>query len=286
MLSIRRDFFARVAISLILAVALFGIGACSTTETLNTAIYSHPVPDKFAAIVIDTKTGKTLYSASATEPRYPASLTKMMTLYLLFVALDSGRINKQTPIPVSATAASKPASKLYLKAGSTIPVELAIRALVVKSANDVATAVAEFLADGSEDRFAEIMTQQAQALGMTSTRFKNASGLHDSGQVTTATDMARLSLALKNRFPHHYHYFSLRSFDYNGKTIRGHNKAMDMIAGADGIKTGYTRASGFNLTTSVRKNGKSLVGVVMGETTSKVRDQRMTQLLAYHLRRN
>lgn len=285
MLSFHRSLIARVMVSLIVAFTIVGVSGCSTTEALVSARYTEPVPDQFAATVIDAKTGKTLYSVAADEPRYPASLTKMMTLYLLFVAIDSGQINGSTEIPVSRNAASEPASKLYLKAGSTIPVDTAIRALVVKSANDVATAVAEFLADGSEQRFAAIMTQQAHALGMTSTRFKNATGLHDPEQVTTASDMARLSLALKSRFPHHYHYFSLRSFDYNGKTIRGHNKAMDMIAGADGIKTGYTRASGFNLTTSVRKNGKSLVGVVMGEKSPRVRDQRMTQLMGYYLRR-
>ena len=265
-----------------LGLALIGATACSTTETLNPVATVAPVPEKFSAIVIDAGTGTTLYSANAEQTRFPASLTKMMTVYLLFQALESGKISRDTPIPVSRNAASKPASKLYLKAGSTIPVDTAIRALVVKSANDVATAVAEFLAGGSEERFGEIMTQQARALGMSRTRFTNASGLPDPNQVTTATDMARLAVALKSRYPQYYSYFSLRSFEYNGKTIRGHNKALDMIPGADGLKTGYTRASGFNLATSARRNGRYLVGVVMGEDTSKIRDQRMTQLIEYY----
>ena len=276
------NFITRTLGAAMLGLALIGATACSTTETLNPVATVAPVPEKFSAIVIDAGTGTTLYSANAEQTRFPASLTKMMTVYLLFQALESGKITRDTPIPVSRNAASKPASKLYLKAGSTIPVDTAIRALVVKSANDVATAVAEFLAGGSEERFGEIMTQQARALGMSRTRFTNASGLPDPNQVTTATDMARLAVALKSRYPQYYSYFSLRSFEYNGKTIRGHNKALDMIPGADGLKTGYTRASGFNLATSARRNGRYLVGVVMGEDTSKIRDQRMTQLIEYY----
>ncbi|MBA69082.1 MAG: penicillin-binding protein [Rhizobiales bacterium] len=276
------NIFTRVFGAAFLALVLAGATACSTTETLNPVTQVAPVPEKFSAIIIDAGTGTALYTAQADQTRYPASLTKMMTLYLLFQALESGRITRDTPIPVSANAASKPASKLYLKAGSTIPVDTAIRALVVKSANDVATAVAEFLAGGSEERFAEIMTRQARALGMSKTRFTNASGLPDPNQVTCATDMARLAVALKSRFPQYYAYFSLRSFEYNGKTIRGHNKALDMIPGADGLKTGYTRASGFNLATSTRRNGRYLVGVVMGEDLAKVRDQRMADLMQYY----
>jgi D-alanyl-D-alanine carboxypeptidase len=279
-------FFTRALGAAMLGLVLFGAAACSTTETLNPVTTVAPVPEKFSAIIIDAGSGTALYTANADQTRYPASLTKMMTLYLLFQALESGRITRDTPIPVSANAASKPASKLYLKAGSTIPVDTAIRALVVKSANDVATAVAEFLGGGSEDRFADIMTQQARVLGMSKTRFTNASGLPDPNQVTSATDMARLAVALKARYPQYYAYFSLRSFDYNGKTIRGHNKALDMIPGADGLKTGYTRASGFNLATSTRRNGRYLVGVVMGEDTAKVRDQRMAELMQYYATRN
>ena len=277
------NFFTRVVGGALLALVLISVSACSTTEALNPVETVAPVPEKFAAIVIDAGTGTTLYAATAERTRFPASLTKMMTVYLLFQALESGKISRDTPIPVSRNAAGKPASKLYLKAGSTIPVDTAIRALIVKSANDVATAVAEFLAGGSEERFGEIMTRQAHALGMSHTRFTNASGLPDPKQVTTATDMARLAVALKSRFQQYYSYFSLRSFEYNGKTIRGHNKALDMIPGADGLKTGYT--SGFNLATSARRNGRYLVGVIMGEDTSKIRDRRMTQLIEYYARR-
>ncbi|MBW3098474.1 D-alanyl-D-alanine carboxypeptidase family protein [Pseudohoeflea coraliihabitans] len=274
----------RTALALWVVVLSFAVGACSSTGALDSVPYSAPVPERFAAIVIDERTSKTLYSVRANETRYPASLTKMMTLYLLFQAIDSGRLRRDSQIPVSENAARQPASKLYLKAGSTISVDTAIRALVVKSANDVATAVAEYLGGGSEEHFAALMTRQARALGMSRTRFKNASGLPDSEQTTTASDMARLALALKSRYPHYYPYFSLRSFEHNGKTIRGHNKVLDMMSGVDGIKTGYTRASGFNLATSARSNGRRVVGVVMGEDSAKVRNERMVQLIRYAAR--
>ncbi|QKV17910.1 D-alanyl-D-alanine carboxypeptidase [Oricola thermophila] len=267
--------------SLILSAFL---AACTTSGVLEIA-EPEAEPDKYAAIVVDAKDGSILYSVAADRKRYPASLTKMMTLYLLFEAIDSGRVSKTTQIPVSATAARKPASKLYLKAGSTIDVDTAIRALVVKSANDVATAVAEYLA-GSEENFARQMTAKARRLGMTDTVFTNASGLPDSGMTTTARDMALLGLALRRDFPHHYGYFSLRSFEFRGKQIRGHNRVLEMVSGADGIKTGYIRASGYNLAASVRRNGRSLVAVVMGGKTGTARDAHMAQLLAASFNRS
>ena len=244
-----------------------------------------PTTEKYAAIVVDAKSGKMLYGANVNELRYPASLTKMMTLYLLFEAMDQGRVSRSDLIPVSHHAASRPPSKLGLKAGQTIPVDTAIRVLVVKSANDVATAVAEFLGNGSEARFAQMMTAKARELGMNRTTFRNASGLPDAGQVTTAADMARLSIQLRRTFPHYYGYFGQKEVTVAGRTIKGHNKAMDMIPGADGLKTGYTRASGFNLATSVRHQGKSVVGVVMGEKTAAIRNARMAALMSAYMRR-
>lgn len=253
------------------------VSACSTSDTLEISA-PQAEPSKYAAIVIDAKDGSILYSRAADEVRYPASLTKMMTLYLLFEALETGQMSRSTQVPVSAYAAARPASKLYLKAGSTIDVDTCIRALAVKSANDVATAVAEQVA-GSEEAFARRMTAKARALGMRSTVFTNASGLPDSNMRTTARDMAILSLALRQNFPQYYSYFALRSFEFRGKTITGHNKVLDMVAGADGIKTGYIRASGYNLATSVRRSGKSMVAVVMGGESGRARDAHMAQLL-------
>ncbi|TCD14626.1 D-alanyl-D-alanine carboxypeptidase [Oricola cellulosilytica] len=267
----RRSFHA------IALLCITSLAACTTSSVLEIPA-PQADPQKYAAIIVDAKDGTVLYAKAADEPRYPASLTKMMTLYLLFEAIDQGRLSRMSQIPVSANAATKPASKLYLKPGETIGVDTAIRALAVKSANDVATAVAEQLA-GSEEAFAYQMTAKARALGMRSTVFTNASGLPDPQMRTTARDMALLSLALRRNFPHYYSYFSLRSFDYNGKTIRGHNKVLEMVAGADGIKTGYVRASGYNLAASVQRSGKSLVGVVMGGDSGGARDAHMTQLL-------
>jgi len=244
-----------------------------------------PTTEKYAAIVVDAKSGKMLYGANVNELRYPASLTKMMTLYMLFEAMDEGRVSRTDLIPISRNAAARPPSKLGLKPGQSIPVDTAIRVLVVKSANDVATATAEFLGGGSEARFAEMMTAKARMLGMKRTVFKNASGLPDSGQVTTATDMAILSIALRRTYPHYYGYFGQKEVTVAGRTIKGHNKAMDMIPGADGLKTGYTRASGFNLATSVRHQGKSVVGVVMGENTSAIRNARMAALMSAYVKK-
>jgi D-alanyl-D-alanine carboxypeptidase len=268
----RRSFNSLVAL-----VAALALTACTTSSVLEVPS-PQADPQKYAAIVIDAKDGSILYSRAADQPRYPASLTKMMTLYLLFEAIEGGRISRNGTITVSANAAAKPASKLYLKAGDTISVETAIRALAVKSANDVATAVAEEIA-GSEEAFARRMTTKARSLGMRSTVFTNASGLPDSRMRTTARDMALLSIALRRNYPHYYSYFSLRSFDFKGKKITGHNKVLDMVAGADGIKTGYIRASGYNLAASVRRSGKSLVAVVMGGDSGRARDAHMAQLL-------
>jgi len=277
---LRRPLFSVLQCLLVAAV----LSACSVGDTLEIA-KPQAEPSKYAAIVVDAEDGKVLYSVAADQTRYPASLTKMMTLYLMFEALQNGRLSRSAQIPVSANAAKQPASKLYLKAGTSIDVDTAIRALVVKSANDVATAVAEHLA-GDEDRFARLMTAKARKLGMGRTVFTNASGLPDSGMRTTARDMAVLSMALRRDYPQYYSYFRLKSFEYRGKTIRGHNKILDMVSGADGIKTGYIKASGYNLAASVRRNGRSLVAVVMGGKSGSARNEHMAQLLNASLNRS
>ena len=234
----------------------------------------------FSAIAIDGHTGKIVHSRNADGMRYPASLTKVMTLYLLFRELKAGRISKTTKLYVSRYAASKPPSKLGLRAGSRIRVEQAILALVTKSANDVATTIAESLA-GSEKAFARRMTQTARRLGMSRTTFRNASGLPDSRQRTTARDMAKLAQRIQRDFPQYYHYFRIRSFRYGKRTYRNHNKLLGRFRGTDGIKTGYTRASGFNLISSVRRGKKKVIAVVMGGRTGRARDSHMKSIITH-----
>lgn len=237
---------------------------------------------KYAGIVIDAKTGKVLYSEAPDELRYPASLTKMMTIYLTFEALEAGKISKGTLVPVSKHAAGEPPSKLGVRPGSKLTVEQAVQALVTRSANDVATALGEFLG-GSEDRFARMMTQKARALGMTRTVYRNAHGLPNTAQLTTARDQARLGLALRQHFPQYYDYFSTRSFRYGKQAIGNHNRLLGAVRGVDGIKTGYTRASGFNLVTSAQADGRSVVGVVLGGRSGAARDQQMKKLIASYM---
>jgi len=254
------------------------LGACSTVSTLDVAPPTIPASPKYAAIVVDGTKGAVLYQVSADSRRYPASLTKMMTLYMMFEAMEQGRISRDTPIPVSAEAARRPPTKIGFKPGDTIDVDTAIRALVTKSANDVATAVGEYLG-GSEEQFAAQMTAKARSIGMRSTTFRNASGLPDDEQFTTARDMAVLGLALRRRFPSQYAYFSGQSFAYRGRTIRGHNDLLSSVDGVDGIKTGYIRASGFNIVTSVRRGSRKLVVVVMGGESAAARNRQVADLI-------
>lgn len=258
------------------------LAGCTTTETLNSVQAPAPASDKYAAIVVDASNGRMLYQAYATAPRYPASLTKMMTLYMLFEAMQQGRVTQETPIPVSAHAASQPPSKLGFRRGEQIEAEAAIQALATKSANDVAAAVGEYLG-GSEEGFARQMTAKARQLGMTSTVFRNASGLPDPEQRTTARDMAVLGMALRKHFPQYYYYFSATDFAFRGKRIRGHNDLLGRINGVDGIKTGYIRASGFNIVTSVNADGRKLVVVVMGGDTARKRNDHVEELIARYL---
>jgi len=233
---------------------------------------------QYAAIVVDANSGDILHSANPDSLRHTASLTKIMTLYLLFERLETGKIKLETPLEVSAHAHSQAPSKLGLRPGQTISVEDAIKALVTKSANDIAVVVAEALA-GSEDEFARQMTRKARALRMSKTVYKNASGLPDEEQVTTARDQALLGLAIQERFPRYYRYFSTRSFAFRGRSMSNHNRLLGRVEGVDGIKTGYIRASGFNLVTSVRRDNRHIVAVVLGGKTAGQRDARMRELI-------
>ncbi|WP_197038299.1 D-alanyl-D-alanine carboxypeptidase [Billgrantia saliphila] len=254
-----------VAVFLLFCFQLLAIGAAQANP-------------RYASIVIDVESGDVLHAENADATRYPASLTKMMTLYLLFEAIESGNVRLDQPLTVSSHAASMPASKLWLSPGSTIRAEEAIKALVVRSANDVAVVVAEALG-GTEGNFGRMMTQRARELGMPDTVFRNASGLPDNAQVTTARDMATLSIRLMQDFPHYYHYFSTQSFTYRGKTHTSHNRLVRNYPGADGLKTGFIRASGFNVATSAIRNDRRIVSVVMGGFTAASRDTHMADLL-------
>jgi len=233
---------------------------------------------KGAVLVIDANSGNTLYASAADEPRYPASLTKMMTLYMVFDLIERGRLSYQTQIRISEHAAAAAPSKLDLKEGEEIALIDAIRVLITKSANDVAIAVAEHIG-GSEANFARLMTQKAHQIGMKATTFRNASGLPDPGQVTTARDMATLALRLQDEFPQHYVLFGTRTFSYKGETYKNHNTLLFHYEGADGIKTGYTRASGFNLVSSVRRGNKHVIGVVFGGASAATRNNAMRTYL-------
>ena len=232
---------------------------------------------RYAAVIIDDETGRVLTSTNPDRRSFPASLTKMMTLYLLFDALDQGRLTLRSQLPVSVNATLQAPSKLALEAGDRIAVEDAILALVTKSANDVAVVVAESLG-GTESQFAQHMTAKAQALGMSETVYRNASGLPNPGQITTPRDQATLAHALIHNHARFYHYFSAHEFAWQGQVIPSHNRFMLNYDGADGIKTGYINASGFNLVASAVRDGHRLIGAVFGGNTAQWRDRRMAQL--------
>ncbi len=233
------------------------------------------------SLIVEGKSGKILHARNARKKIYPASLTKVMTLYLLFESLESGKLSLNQNLYVSKYATKALPSKLYVKAGQRIKVHDAILALSIKSANDVARVVAENIA-GSEKKFARIMTVRARSLGMKSTRFTNASGWHDPKQVTTAVDLAKLSIAIKRDFPQYYHFFNKTSFRYKGKTVRGHNRVTATYPGATGLKTGFHTPAGCNLITAATRGHRSLVGVVTGRKSSAIRDKKMVQLLDKH----
>ena len=236
----------------------------------------------FSSIIVDGNSGATLSSNNPDGSRHPASLTKIMTLYLLFERLDAGKIKLDTEMEVSEHASEQAPTKLGLRPGQTIRVEDAIKGLVTRSANDAAVVIAEALA-GDEDDFAKLMTRKARALGMSRTVYRNASGLPDDDQVTSARDQSTLGRAIQDRFPRYYRYFSTTEFSYHGHSISNHNHLLGTVEGVDGIKTGYTRASGFNLVTSMRRGNRHLVGVVMGGRSGGSRDAIMRSLLAENL---
>ncbi|MCV6575802.1 MAG: D-alanyl-D-alanine carboxypeptidase [Cohaesibacter sp.] len=269
---LRRAICASVAVLLAVAPITSADAAKRKPKTNN----------KYAAYVIDVKTGKVLFSRNGTSLRYPASLTKMMTLYMVFEQLEKGKLSLNSRMKVSKYASKRPPSKLGLRAGSSIKVRDAIYALVTKSANDVATVVAEHIG-GSESNFGTLMTRKARSIGMSRTTFRNASGLPNSKQKTTAADMALLGRALQDRFPRYYKYFNTKSFRYGKRRYGNHNKLLGRVKGVDGIKTGYTRASGFNLVTNVKHRDRHIVAVVMGGKSGSSRNAHMKALIGKYL---
>ncbi|MEQ1752729.1 MAG: D-alanyl-D-alanine carboxypeptidase [Micropepsaceae bacterium] len=276
-----RPFYLFVTILTLLAVVLTAATADAGRKKRHKVQRYHapePYVEKGAAIVIDASSGKVLYERMANETRYPASLTKMMTLYLLFEQLDKGNVSMTTTITATPYAASQDPTRLGLEAGDTLTVEDAIKAIIVRSANDVAVAIAEKLG-GTEYQFASRMTAKARELGMMNTSFVNASGLPDENQRSTAFDLMLLSRRLVADFPEFYPYFRLQSFVWGGRSYEGHNNLLKFFDGADGLKTGYTRMSGFNLASSATRQSTRLISVVMGGRTARERDSLTAQLL-------
>ena len=259
---------------LIAAACLVAAAVSTVPQTASAAASS--------AIIVDAKTGKALYSQAADARRYPASLTKLMTLYLLFDALEAHRTSLSARMTVSAHCAGQAPSKLGFKPGQTISVRDSILAIVTKSANDVACTIGEYLG-GTEPAFARRMTEKAHQLGMSRTTFRNASGLPNPAQMTTARDMATLARAMQQHHPEYFSYFSTPSFVWRGIRIRNHDHLLGRVAGVNGMKTGYTRASGFNLVTSVSRGRRDIVGVVFGGRTARIRDRRMERLIAGYI---
>lgn len=266
--------FAVLFVLICLTGFLTGV-SCAFAKGGNVSSSSNP---RYAAFVMDAHTGAVYYDQSSTKPLHPASLTKIMTLLLLFEAIDSGSVRLNDNIPISRHAAGMSPSKLGLKAGTSIRVGDAILAIVTKSANDISVAVAEYLG-GTESRFAQKMTRRARDIGMSKTRFTNASGLHDANQVSTARDMAIMARYILIRFPSYYHYFSARQFTYRGVTMNNHNRLMQTYKGMDGFKTGFVNASGYNLVASAKRGNTRLIGVIFGGRTWKSRNDAMANML-------
>jgi D-alanyl-D-alanine carboxypeptidase len=271
-----RRVFCALAVALLAGLAAMGLPAAAIAQVPYTAtLFSQ---SRYAAIVVDANTGEVLYSRNADAARYPASITKLMTLYLVFEQLQSGKLSLNDSVVMSSHAAGMAPSKLGLRVGETIDVDSAIRAVAIKSANDVAAALAEKVG-GSESRFAALMTLRAQELGMSNTRYVNASGLPDNRQLSSARDIAILSRALMRDFPQYYAYFGQRQFAWRGSTIKTHNHLLNSMPGVDGLKTGYVNASGFNLAASAQRNGRRLIAVVLGGSSVAARDNHVEDLL-------
>jgi D-alanyl-D-alanine carboxypeptidase len=277
-----RVFAAFAAFVIPLAVTTLGSGDADakarTKARVKHAIHGAGYRPPYADIMIDDNSGKILHETDPDAPRHPASLTKVMTLYLLFSEIEAGRIKLNYDLAVSAKAASQNPTKLGLRAGQTIKVEDAIKGLVTKSANDAAVVVAEALG-GSEEEFALMMTRKARALGMSKTTYVNASGLPAVEQITTARDQALLGRVIRHRFPQYYSYFSLPAFAYRGRFMSNHNSLLRTVDGVDGIKTGYTEASGYNLISSTKRGARRIVGVILGERSNGARDVHMRKLI-------
>ncbi|MBX7249714.1 MAG: SPOR domain-containing protein [Caulobacteraceae bacterium] len=265
----------RIALALLLTFSTLVTTFTSVPAPAHAAIVDSP---KYAAIVVDASTGEVLYARRADSPRYPASITKIMTLYLVFDALSTGKLKPDDRVVVSPRAAAQAPSKLGLAAGDSLTVDDAIRAVAVKSANDIAVALAEKVG-GTEARFAAMMTLKAQELGMTNSRFVNANGLPDSRQLTSARDIAILSRAVMRDFPQYYPYFSQKYFTFRGQEMRNHNGLLLRMPGVDGLKTGFTNASGYNLAASGVRDGHRLITVVLGGPTIAARDTHVADLL-------
>jgi D-alanyl-D-alanine carboxypeptidase len=263
-------FSAFVAVATLVTAAL-----APGEEVRAQSLYSQP---KYAAIVVDATTGEVLYARRADQPRYPASITKVMTFYLVFEALATGRLSLQDRIVMSDHASAQPPSKSGLRPGESITVDEALRVTALKSANDLAVAFAEKIG-GSEARFTALMTLRAQELGMTNTRFVNANGLPDTRQITTARDIAILSRAVMRDYPQYYSYFSQKTYDFRGRTISNHNALLHKMPGVDGIKTGFTNAAGYNLAASAVRDGRRLITVVLGGQSTASRDENVEDLL-------
>jgi D-alanyl-D-alanine carboxypeptidase len=276
-----RSFRSAGAIALTVALALVSVCGevdARTRSRVKHAVHGAGYRPAYADIVIDDNSGQVLHQADPDALRHPASLTKVMTLYLLFGELEAGRIKLDYDLAVSERAAAQNPTKLGLRTGSTIKVEDAIKGLVTKSANDAAVVIAEALG-GSEEAFAQMMTRKARALGMTNTVYVNASGLPAEEQITTARDQALLGRAIQHRFPAYYPYFSLPAFSYRGRFMNNHNSLLRTVEGVDGIKTGYTEASGYNLISSTHRGARRIVGVILGERSNGARDAHMRGLI-------
>lgn len=268
----------RLLASIALAAATAVAPVASTAQAQIPYLQLSESQPKYAAVVVDAKTGEVLYAKRADSPRYPASITKVMTLYLAFEALAAGRLKLSDPVEMSPRAAAQAPTKLGLRPGETLTVEQAMQALAIKSANDVAVALAEKLG-GSEARFAAMMTLRAQELGMRNTRFVNASGLPDSRQISTARDIAILSRAVMRDYPQYYKLFSQQSFTFRGVTMRNHNGLLGRMPGVDGLKTGYTNASGFNIAVSAVRDNRRLITVVLGAPSTATRNNNAEDLI-------
>ena len=274
--------FGLCTLAVIVALTAIGTDPADARAAAQAPQGRVPYSPPYAALVVDANSGDVLHAANPDALRHPASLTKIMTLYLLFEQIEAGKLRLDSRLEVSDHASQQAPSKLGLLPGQTISVEDAIRALVTKSANDAAVVVAEAIG-GDEETFARMMTRKARALGMSRTVYTNASGLPDADQLTTARDQATLGRAIQDRFPRYYRYFATPSFTYRGHAMRNHNKLLGRVEGVDGIKTGYTRASGFNLVSSVRRGSRHVVAVVLGGASGAARDARMRALIEQHI---